>query len=230
MKLVLIGIQGAGKSTQGNLLSRQLNLPYLSTGHIFREIAKEKTTLGRTVKEIINSGSLIPDDLTIKVVKTYLKKPEYKRGYLLDGFPRTATQAEAFPENAVDMVIHLEIPDKEAYWRIGSQDGNIRQDNTLAAVKKRIEMFHEFTEPVIEFYRKRNKVATIDGMKAVEEVNEEILKSLGKQLVENRIKNWKRKSKSILAIVGLPGSGKSEASEFYEKMAATCSRGDLSVR
>ena len=102
MKLVLIGIQGSGKSTQGNLLSKQLKIPYLSTGHIFREIAKEKTQLGRYIKETVNAGLLVPDVKTIEIVNTYLARPEYKKGYILDGFPRTVVQAEALKEFLIE--------------------------------------------------------------------------------------------------------------------------------
>ena len=93
MKLILLGIQGSGKSTQGNLLSQKLGVPYLSTGHIFREMAKEKTPWGRYVKETLNAGILISDDQVIPIVAEYLQKPEYEKGYILDGFPRTVAQA-----------------------------------------------------------------------------------------------------------------------------------------
>src|SRR5690349_14098590 len=99
MKLVLVGIQGAGKSTQGNMLSEKLGIPYLSSGHIFREMAKEKTPLGRSLKETLNSGLLVPDKMTLEIITEYLKKPEYANGYILDGFPRTVPQAEAFGPN-----------------------------------------------------------------------------------------------------------------------------------
>src|SRR3989344_1042835 len=95
MKIILIGIQGSGKSTQGNLLRDKLNTPYLSTGHIFREMAKEKAPLGRYIKEIMNAGFLIPDEKTVEIVSEYLKKPEYERGYILDGFPRTIEQVRS---------------------------------------------------------------------------------------------------------------------------------------
>src|SRR3989344_6887543 len=121
MKLVLIGIQGSGKSTQGNLLSHQLGIPYLSTGHIFRQLAKEKTKLGHYIKVVMNTGLLIPDDKTIEIVNSYISRPEYRKGYILDGFPRTINQAKKFKNN-VDKVIQLEIPDKEAIWRLAYRD------------------------------------------------------------------------------------------------------------
>lgn len=215
MKLVLIGIQGSGKSTQGNILSHLFKIPYLSTGHIFREIAKEKTVLGRYMKETINSGVLVPDEKTIEIVNTYLSRPEYKRGYILDGFPRTLKQADEFSNN-VDKVIYLHIADKEALWRLMNRHQS-RNDETLPALKKRIEMFHKFTEPVISYYEKQGKLIEIDGTKTIQQVNKEILEHLGKQLVKNQLKEWKQKKKAIIALVGLPGAGKSEAAAFFAK-------------
>lgn len=214
MKLVLIGIQGAGKSTQGNLLSKQLKIPYLSTGHIFREIAKEKTKLGRYVKELINSGTLIPDDKTIEIVNSYLSRPEYKHGYILDGFPRTLKQAKKFANN-VDNVILIGINDKEALWRLAYRDEQ-RDDDKIQAVTKRIEIFHKFTEPVLGYYRKAGKLIEIDGTKKIKEVNKEILKYLGKQVIKNHLTSWEQKKKTLLAIVGMPGSGKTEAGKFFK--------------
>lgn len=216
MKLVLTGIQGSGKSTQGNMLEKQLGLPYLSTGHIFRQIAKEKTTLGRYIKTVMNAGALIPDDKTIEIVNSYLSRPEYKRGYIMDGFPRTIEQAKRF-KNHVDHVIYIEIPDKEALWRLAYRDDSDRDDNTIQALRKRIESFHKHTEPVLEFYRKKKKVVEIDGTQSIEEVNDEILKSLGKHLVKNSVENWKQKDKAIIAIVGLPGVGKTDAANFFRE-------------
>jgi adenylate kinase len=215
MKLVLIGIQGSGKSTQGNMLSHLLQIPYLSTGHIFREIAKEKTSLGRYMKETINAGILVPDDKTIEIVNTYLSRPEYVRGYILDGFPRTLKQAHEFSNN-VDKVIYLNITDKEALWRLVNRHQD-RADETLPALKKRIELFHKFTEPVIEYYKEQGKLIELEGTKAIREVNKEILENLGKQLVKNQLKEWKQNKKAIIALVGLPGAGKSEAAAFFTK-------------
>lgn len=177
MKIILIGIQGAGKSTQGNLLSEKLNIPYLSTGHIFREMAKEKTSLGRYIKEIMNAGYLIPDDKTVEIVSEYLKKPEYKSGYILDGFPRTVEQVKMF-ENGVDKVVYLNVPDKEALWRLSYRNGDSREDETLAAIRKRIELFHQLTEPVLEYYRQKGTLVEIDGEKSIEDIHKEILEKI----------------------------------------------------
>lgn len=181
MKLVLIGIQGSGKSTQGNLLSDKLEIPYLSTGHILRQIAKEKTRMGRYIKETINAGVLVPDKRMIPIVEEYLRRPEYEKGYILDGFPRTIAQAEVF-NGEVRRVIYLNVSDREALWRLSyreEDDNNDREDDTLLAIRKRIELFHEYTEPVLEHYRKLGKLIEIDGEQSIEEIHAEILKKLG---------------------------------------------------
>lgn len=181
MKLILIGIQGSGKSTQGNLLSEKLSIPYLSTGHIFREIAKEKTPIGRYIKETINAGFLISDEKTLSIVTEYLSRTEYKNGYILDGFPRTVPQAEEFA-NGVRAVFYLKVSDKEALWRLaGRSEEGIREDNTLKAIMKRINLFHEKTEPVIDYYKKKGILFEIDGEKKIEEIQSEILEKLGKK-------------------------------------------------
>lgn len=176
MKLILIGIQGAGKSTQGNILSEKLDIPYLSTGHIFRDMAKEKTKIGRYLKEVMNSGALIPDHTTLEIVSEYLKRPVYEKGYIMDGFPRTTKQAEAFG-NGIDKVIYLKVSDKEALWRLAYRVDD-REDSTLVAIRKRIELFHEVTEPVIEYYRHKRQLVEVDGEKEIKEITKEILEHL----------------------------------------------------
>jgi len=177
MKIVLIGIQGAGKSTQGNLLSKNLGIPYLSTGHIFRELSKEKTKFGRYVKEVMNAGYLIPGKKTLAIVTEYLKRPEYRDGYIMDGFPRTLSQAEFFKDGS-DKVIYLKVSDEKALKRLSFRNGEGREDETPKAVSRRIELFHKVTEPVLEYYKKKEMLIEIDGEKSIDEIHEEILRKI----------------------------------------------------
>lgn len=175
MKIILIGIQGAGKSTQGNLLSKALKIPYLSTGHIIREMAKEKTKMGRYIKETTYSGLLIPDNIMIPIAVEYLARKEYENGFILDGFPRTVEQAEKFPTH-IDKVIYLNVTDKEALWRLSGQNNNgDRHDDTLSAIRKRIELFHRLTEPVLDYYRRKRMLVEVDGEKSIKDIQKEVL-------------------------------------------------------
>lgn len=189
MKIVLIGIQGAGKSTQGNLLSKKLNIPYLSSGHIFRQMAKEKTPNGRYVKEIINSGALMPNDVTIRVINEYLSKPEYADGYILDGFPRTPAQAKKF-KNHIDCAIFLDVSDREALWRISGRISD-REDETIHALRKRIEAFYKHTKPVITYYGRARKLLHIDGEQKIGKIHRDILEKI--RLMKKKRRNGIKK-------------------------------------
>ncbi len=178
MKIVLVGIQGAGKSTQGNKLSEELGVPYLSSGHIFRSMAKEKSKLGRWLKETLNSGALVPDDTAVEIVMEYLGKPEYADGFILDGFPRTGAQAEVL-DGEIDLVILIDVSDKEALWRISGRISD-REDETLQAIRKRIELFHELTSEVLEYYDKEDKLVKVDGEQPIEGVFESIMEAVRK--------------------------------------------------
>ena len=133
--------------------------------------------MGRYIKETITAGLLVPDRKTLEIVMEYLQRPEYEKGFLIDGFPRTCDQAKAF-DHEVDKVVYLKVSDKEALWRLSYRNGEIREDETLLALRKRIELFHEVTEPVLDFYRGKGILFEINGEGSVEEVNKEILEKL----------------------------------------------------
>ena len=177
MNVLVYGIQGSGKSTQGNALSRHLHLPYLSTGHIFREMSHESSRQGRYIKETLASGLLIPDDITMPIVEEYLKRPEYKKGWILDGFPRTLTQAKKFHER-VDVAFYLIVADKEALWRLAfrkDDKGQVREDETVMALRKRIDLFHKVTEPVLDFYRKKDVLVEVNGERKIDEITKDMM-------------------------------------------------------
>lgn len=173
MKIILIGIPGSGKSTQGNLLSKKLGIPYLSTGHIFRDLAKERTKLGHQIKVVMTAGLLVSDSKTLRIVSEYLYRPQYQKGYILDGFPRTITQAREF-KNGIDVVIYLKVSDKEILWRLAYREDNDREDDTLLAIRKRIEVFHKFTDPVIEYYHRKKILVEINGEQSIEKIHQDI--------------------------------------------------------
>src|SRR5690606_33901159 len=163
---------------QGKMISDKYDIPYLSSGHIFREMAKEKTTNGRYMKEVLNSGSLVPDSKAVPIIEEYLTKDEYAKGYVLDGFPRTVPQAKQF-SNDVDKVVFLDVSDREALSRLsGREEEGVREHNTLHAIRKRIELFHEKTLPVLDYYRSENKLTEVDGEREIEVIFKDISNTL----------------------------------------------------
>jgi len=201
MKLVFLGIPGSGKSTQGNLLAKKYSIPYLSTGDIFRAIAKENTSIGEFIRDTMVQGHLIPDAKTIEVVHEYLSRPEYAKGYILDGFPRTIEQAQKYTDT-IDNVLYLTLSDEVALKRLNSRQDVSRTDDTQNIIKKRLQVFHAQTKPVIEYYQNKDKLLIVDGEKPIEEIHSAILEKLGPK-------------KKIITLVGLPGAGKSEAARFF---------------
>ena len=177
MKIILMGIQGSGKSTQGNVLSEKFKLPYLSSGHILRAMSREKTPLGRYIKETINAGILVSDKKMTVIMEDYLRRPEYQNGFILDGFPRTVKQAKEF-SHKIDNVFYINISDKEALWRLAYRNDVVREDETIKAIRVRIESFHKFTKPVINYYKRKRLLVEIDGQQPIKKVHQDILRHL----------------------------------------------------
>ena len=206
MKLILLGAPGSGKGTQAAYITEKYDLPHISTGDLFRKNIKNQTPLGIKVKEIMDSGNLCPDDLTIEMVKDRLSQSDCKNGYLLDGFPRNVYQAEKLDEIcAPDVVVNIDVDLKKIEHRIVgrrscSACGNsyhvhfigdaklcphcggvliTRKDDNAETVRERLDVYQKQTTPLIDYYTKQNKLVSVDGDKDITEVFEQIVKVLG---------------------------------------------------
>jgi adenylate kinase len=183
MRIIIFGPPGAGKGTQANLISEEYNIPHLSTGEIFRSAIKNETPLGKEVKSILDAGNLVPDEKVVALVKEELNDEKYARGYILDGFPRTVPQAEAFDEilekkgKSLDAFLQLEVPEEELVDRILSR-GEGRSDDTPEKVKNRLEVYWNETQPVLNHYKQQNMVKAIDGVGSIDEIFERIKDTL----------------------------------------------------
>lgn len=175
MKIILVGPPGSGKGTQAKHISETFKIPHISTGDIFRENIKGETELGKLAKSYMDQGKLVPDEVTIDMVKDRLEKEDCKNGYLLDGFPRTIPQANAFDgKESIDTVLDVEVPDETCVQRIAGRavESPGRADDNEETARERLKVYHDQTEPIIKHYQ--NKVIEIDGTKTVEEVWKQI--------------------------------------------------------
>jgi len=192
MKLVFLGPPGAGKGTLAVLVTEAYSIPHISTGEIFRTAIREKTPLGLKVQAIIDAGQLVSDDITIELVKERLAKSDAKKGFILDGFPRTIPQAEALAEIVdIDSAVNFDIDDELVVKRLSGRrvcktcsqnyhvdfmppklegkcdkcggDLIIREDDKIEAITKRLEVYRKQTQPLIGFYREKNKLTDVDA-------------------------------------------------------------------
>ena len=207
MKLIFLGPPGAGKGTLAGLISKEYGIPQISTGDMFREAIKKETELGKRVKEILGRGDLVPDDLTVSLVKERLTQEDARKGYILDGFPRTIPQAESLAKiQALDAVVNFAISDDLVVKRLSGREickscGAIyhvtnmpskvkgvcdkcggplytRPDDSLESITNRLEVYRTQTEPLIEFYRKQKLLRDIDSSKSPEDTHRQISATL----------------------------------------------------
>lgn len=174
MKILLVGPQGSGKSTQAALLAEYLQLPKISTGDIFRELAVEQSDEGKRIKEILNSGALIDDRETAEIVQKRLFRNDCRNGFILDGYPRNIEQKELF-DPQVEKVVFLDVPDEEVVRRLMARK---REDDTLEAIQKRLNLYHEHTKPLLNYYKEQGMLIEVNGQGSIEEIQDKIRKQL----------------------------------------------------
>ena len=213
MKIIMLGAPGAGKGTQAKNLADKYGIPHISTGDIFRSNIKAGTELGKKAKSYMDSGQLVPDELTIGLVVDRLQDEDCSKGYILDGFPRTIPQAQQFDDvleklnQKIDYAINIEVPDENIIERMSGRRACpgcgatyhiqynptktenvcdrcgseivLRDDDQPATVRKRLDVYHEQTQPLIEYYTAKEKLVEIDGTKEIEEIFQLIVETLG---------------------------------------------------
>ena len=212
MNIILLGAPGAGKGTQGELISAKLSIPTISTGNMLREAVANGTELGKKVKSIMESGALVPDELILDLVEDRVAQPDCKNGFILDGVPRTLPQAEALDARGVriDHVVSLEIDDEVITERMSGRrvckgcgasyhivnnppktEGicdhcgevvAIRKDDEPETVRHRLEVYHASTEVLKSYYAAQGKVRTVEGNQPIEDAQRDILMAIGAQV------------------------------------------------
>ena len=216
MRLILLGGPGAGKGTQANLIKSRYQIPQISTGDMLRAALKEGTELGLKAKAYMDAGKLVPDDVIIGLVKERISEPDCQKGFLFDGFPRTIPQADAMKDAGVsiDAVVDIDVPDAEIIKRMSGRRVHLasgrtyhilfnppkvegqddetgepliqRDDDKEETVRKRLDVYHAQTEPLVDYYkawRKSGESAApkyirIDGVGKVDEIRDQIFAAL----------------------------------------------------
>jgi adenylate kinase len=180
-RLIFLGPPGAGKGTQAKILAEIHKIPHISTGDILRQAVQDETPLGVKAKDYMDKGELVPDDLILNLIKERLTQPDTDNGWILDGFPRNVSQAdflekllEELDENA-DYVLNLAVPDEVLVKRLLARN---RKDDNEETIRRRLEIYHHDTVPVIDFYTKRGTLKVIDGEPVMDEVTQSLQKAI----------------------------------------------------
>jgi adenylate kinase len=187
MRLILLGPPGSGKGTQAQRLVQRYGIVQLSTGEMLRAAVAAQTPVGLKAKDIMASGSLVPDDIVIGIISERLDQPDAAKGFILDGFPRTVPQAEALDEllkkkhMKLDAVVELRVNESALLQRVENRVAEMRArgeevriDDTQEVLTKRLASYRQLTEPLIHYYSERRKLLTVDGMMTIEHVTREI--------------------------------------------------------
>lgn len=207
MNLILLGAPGAGKGTQAEFINDHFGIPSFSTGNILREAVRNETETGKVAKSYMDAGALVPDEVIIRVVSERLNAADAKKGFILDGVPRTVAQAEALEEMVdIDLVINIVVDDEEIVQRLSGRrvcescgasyhtvyrpscgpdacdrcGGRliIRKDDEPETILARLKIYHDQTEPLVHFYEQRGKLATVRGAKEVSETRRRVFEVL----------------------------------------------------
>lgn len=184
MNIILLGPPGAGKGTQAQRLVEKYGIVQLSTGEMLRAAVASGSELGKQAKRIMDAGQLMPDDLMVQMIADRIDRPDCADGFILDGFPRTTAQAEALDGMLaekglkLDAVIELRVDDEVLVDRINtriSQSGaEVRSDDSVETLRKRLAVYHEQTAPILPYYADRGALRTVDGMSGIDEVTSQV--------------------------------------------------------
>jgi adenylate kinase len=178
-RLIFLGAPGAGKGTQAKVLADVSQIPHISTGDILRESVAQKTPLGLKAQAFMDRGDLVPDQLVIDLIRERLSQPDAQTGWILDGFPRNAIQAEFLDELLTEIAqvynyaVNFEVPDEVLVTRLL---GRGRKDDTEEVIRHRLKIYRDQTAPLINFYQKRQKLVSINGDLLPEDVTAELKK------------------------------------------------------
>ena len=203
MRIIMLGAPGAGKGTQAKKIAAKYGIPHISTGDIFRANIKNGTELGNKAKTYMDQGLLVPDELTCDLVVDRIQQEDAREGYVLDGFPRTIPQAECLTEalnklgSKIDYAIDVDVPDDNIVKRMGGRRACVKcgatyhvefaapktegvcDDDKPETVQKRLNVYHEQTQPLIDYYTRQGVLKTVDGTRDLNEVFQEIVDILG---------------------------------------------------